>query len=62
MQVRRLLGSQLIDTSEALQSELQAVIDMHASMQHDTEALSQQRVLLQTSERCLVCRPCMRAV
>lgn len=53
-QVKRLLGSELIDSNQALQDELQALKDMFESLRLQTESLSQQRVLVQTTERSLV--------
>ena len=54
LQVKRLLGSELIDGNQALQNELQAITDICESMRLHTEFCNQQHVLMQTTERSLV--------
>lgn len=53
-EVKRLLGPQLIDSNQALQSELQALVDICESMRLHTESCNQQHMFVASAERSLV--------
>ena len=52
--MKRLLGPQLIDSNQALQSELQALTDICESMKQHTESCNKQQMFVESVERSLV--------